>query len=179
MKVDAADQARTSIADFYQQYKNLIFKKANEMANDPDYVDDLVQDTLYQLLRREELFLSLSEVQQVDYCMKTIRNTAINHHKRNQKIRLLSEDTIGEQSDPSPTMEETILHRSDLDLFCKELNQLDEASRTLLTRKYIHEEPDDAIAKDLNVKPSSIRMMLTRAKRKLLQLLLNDGFDPE
>ena len=37
MKVDADDQVRTSIADFYQQYKNLIFKKANEMANDPDY----------------------------------------------------------------------------------------------------------------------------------------------
>ena len=61
MKVDAADQAQTSIADFYQQYKNLMFKKATEVANDPDYVDDLVQDTLYQLLRREELFLSLSE----------------------------------------------------------------------------------------------------------------------
>ena len=63
MKVDAADQAWTSSADFYQQYKNLIFKKANEMANDPDYVEDLVQDTLYKLLRREELFLSLSEAQ--------------------------------------------------------------------------------------------------------------------
>ena len=81
MKVDAAEQARTSIADFYQTYRNLIFKKANEMANDPDYVEDLVQDTLYQLLRRKELFLSLSEAQQVDYCVKTIRNTAINHHK--------------------------------------------------------------------------------------------------
>ena len=179
MKVDAADQARTSIADFYQKYRNLIFKKANEMANDPDYVEDLVQDTMYQLLRREELFLSLSEAQQVDYCIKTIRNTAFNHHKRNQKIRFLSENTIGEQIDPSPTMEETILHRSDLELFHKELDQLDDASRTLLTRKYIREEPNEAIAKDLNVKPSSIRMMLTRAKRKLPQLLLNDGFDPE
>ena len=28
MKVDAAEQARTSIADFYQTYRNLIFKKA-------------------------------------------------------------------------------------------------------------------------------------------------------
>ena len=179
MKVDAAEQARTSIADFYQTYRNLIFKKANEMANDPDYVEDLVQDTLYQLLRREELFLSLSEAQQVDYCIKTIRNTAINHHKRDQKIRFLSEDALGEQCDQSPTMEESILHRSDLDLFRKELDQLDEASRALLIRKYIQEEPDDSIAKDLDVKPSSIRMMLTRAKRKLLQLLLNDGFDPE
>ena len=72
-----------------------------------------------------------------------------------------------------------ILHQSDLELFRKELNQLDEATRTLLTRKYILEESDEAIAQDLNVKPGSIRMMLTRAKRKLLQLLFNDGFDPE
>ena len=50
MKVDAAEQARASIAGFYQTYRNLIFKKATEMANDPDYVEDLVQDTLYQLL---------------------------------------------------------------------------------------------------------------------------------
>ena len=179
MKVDAAEQARTSIADFYQKYKNLIFKKANEMANDPDYVDDLVQETMYQILRREELFLSLSEAQQVDYCMKTIRNTAINHHKRNQKIRFLPEDALDEPSSPTPSMEETILHQSDLELFRKELNQLDDANRTLLIRKYILSEPDNVIAKDLNVKPGSIRMMLTRAKRKLLQLLLNDGFDPE
>ena len=179
MKVDAADQARTSIADFYQKYRNLIFKKANEMANDPDYVEDLVQDTMYQILRREELFLSLSEAQQVDYCMKTIRNTAINHHKRNQKIRFLPEDVLDEPCDQTPTMEETILHRTDLELFRKELDQLDDAARTLLTRKYILEEPDEAIAQNLNVKPGSIRMMLTRAKRKLLQLLLNDGFDPE
>ena len=71
------------------------------MANDPDYVEDLVQDTLYKLLRREELFLSLSEAQQVDYCMKTVRNTAINHHKHNQIIRFLSKDTTGGQSNPS------------------------------------------------------------------------------
>ena len=108
MKVDAADQARTSFADFYQQYKNLIFKKAHEMANDPDYVEDLVQDTMYQILRREELFLSLSEAQQVDYCMKTIRNTTINHHKRNQKIRFLSENILDEQCPSSPTLEEGI-----------------------------------------------------------------------
>ena len=179
MKVDATNQARTSIADFYQKYRNLIFKKANEMANDPDYVDDLVQETMYQILRREELFLSLSEAQQVDYCMKTIRNTAINHHKRNQKIRFIPEDVLDEPSFPTPSMEETILHQSDLELFRKELNQLDEATKTLLTRKYILEESDEAIAQDLNVKPGSIRMMLTRAKRKLLQLLLNDGFDRE
>lgn len=101
MKVDAADRARTSIADFYQQYKNLIFKKADEMANDPDCVEDLVQDTLYKLLRREELFLSLSETQQVDYCIKTVRNTAIIHHKRNQKNRFLSKDAIDGRSNPS------------------------------------------------------------------------------
>ena len=92
MKVDAAELARTSIADFYQTYRNLIFKKANEMANDPDYVEDLVQDTLYQLLRRKELFLSLSEAQQVDYCVKTIRNTAINHHKLFRQKMLVIDD---------------------------------------------------------------------------------------
>ena len=33
MKVDAVDQAQTSIADYYQQHKNLIFNKANKMSN--------------------------------------------------------------------------------------------------------------------------------------------------
>lgn len=179
MKVDAADQARTSIADFYQKYKNLIYKKARMLANDRDYVEDLVQDTMYQILRREEVFLSLTEEQQIAYCMKAIRGTAFNHHKKKQKIQFVSEDLTDEVCDPSPSLEETILRKSDMEQFHKELNQLDEATRTLLIRKYFLSEPDSVIANDLNVKPNSVRTMLTRARRKLLQLLLNDGFDPE
>ena len=97
--------------------------------------------------------------------------------KKKQKIQFVSEDLTDEVCDPSPSLEETILRKSDMEQFHKELNQLDEATRTLLIRKYFLSEPDIVIANDLNVKPNSVRTMLTRARRKLLQLLLNDGFD--
>lgn len=172
-------QTPSPMTYFYEKYEKLIYKKAHEVANDPNYVDDLVQDALCQILRNQDKFSGLSEEQQVAYCMAVIRNTAINHHNRLKKIRFISEDSIAEQSDPTSSMEETVFHQMELEQFRQGMEQLDEVSRSILTRKYLLFEPDESIAADLNIKPASVRMMLTRAKRKLKKLLLDNGFDPE
>ena len=51
--------------------------------------------------------------------------------------------------------------------------------RLLLEKKYILLWPDSEIAEQLRIKPDSMRMRYTRAKRKVAKALLAKGFSPE
>ena len=49
--------------------------------------------------------------------------------------------------------------------------------RALLEGKYILGDSDEMLARTLHCKPSSIRMKLTRARRRALKLLEQEGAD--
>lgn len=59
------------------------------------------------------------------------------------------------------------------------LSELPPEDRLLLEEKYILLLPDTEIAQTLNIQPNSVRMRLTRAKRRVAKALTDHGFRPE
>lgn len=64
-----------------------------------------------------------------------------------------------------------------LTFFKQGLGQLSAEDRALLEGKYILGDSDEMLARTLHCKPSSIRMKLTRARRRALKLLEQEGAD--
>ena len=76
-------------------------------------------------------------------------------------------------------MEDYVILKSQLELLKEVWPQLDARSRYLLEAKYILEMGDAEIASSLDIKPSSVRMSLTRARKNALELLKNKKNEPQ
>lgn len=167
---DPSDQE--FILQIYQEYVRLMYSTAYKYISNKADCDDLVQESVLKMVEKVSYIRTLSCCTLPAYIVSIVRNTAINHLKRQavaQKhlIKLASQQPI---------------ECLDLDelthlLHCKELlaavlDLLPPDDRLLLEGKEILGFTDQELARQLRCKPSSIRMKLTRARRRALQLLI-------
>ena len=68
-------------------------------------------------------------------------------------------------------MESHLIHEEDLQRMANIWGKLDERSRFALEARYILEKTDEEIAESLDIASSSVRMVLTRARRKAFDLM--------
>jgi len=64
-----------------------------------------------------------------------------------------------------------VIKKEDLEALSRIWTQLDERTRYLLEGYYILNLPAAEMARELNIKPASLRMALTRARKTAYQLL--------
>ena len=160
----------------YETYKRLMFFTAKKFVSDPEICQDIVQDGLLKLIKKIPVIREKNRYILSDYIATTIRNTAINYLKRGavekkyvtRKVEEMDEleDTRSEQ----PSMEDLILAQEKSAYILDVLHLLSDNERILLEGKYILEYTDEELAEQLHCKPSSIRMKLTRARRKAVSL---------
>ena len=87
-----------------------------------------------------------------------------------------------EDVDTYLTMDENLLPESivsrgiQLDQLRKIWAQIPVGDRLLLEQKYILKWTDQELASILGIQPQSVRMRLTRAKRRVIELLKAQGF---
>ena len=157
----------------YEQYKYLLLRVAGGFVTDPQEAEDLVQTALTRLLPKVDTLRQLEEKALCTYLCYTVRNAALNQLRKDglrQKI-LVRQDSTELQADPAPGPEELLLQQERTDRFRSVLEALPHEERTLLLDKYLLGRSNEALAKELGCKPESIRMKLTRIRRKVLALM--------
>lgn len=169
------------IEKIYSQYKYIMLKTARQYESDPDIVDDLIQDSLVKLIKKTSLLMSLERCSLVSYIVYTVKNTAINHLRHRSVIRQhISEQESQEDAyrvdDKARSVEDLLISSIQAEELRSVLARLPERDQILLQGKYQLYLSDEELAKTLNCKPDSVRMMLTRARRHALDLLEKEGF---
>jgi RNA polymerase sigma-70 factor (ECF subfamily) len=165
---------RAFIGWLYDEFKLLMFATAGKYVSDPDAQEDIVQDGLVNLIRKADMLMQQERCILSSYIVSTIRNTAFNYLKRQNLIRSHTshvEDSFAETEDDAPSLDEMlILMEKKAQLWdIWELLQAEE--QFLLSGKYLLGYSDQELAEQLGCKASSVRMKLTRARRKALSLL--------
>ena len=165
---------REFMSSIYIQYERLMYSSIRTVTQDSWLVDDIFQTTFEKLIDKVHLLRTLNRDRLVNYLIVASRNTAYNlchyqdRYNRNSIFNLCDEPS----SDQSfPDIEEYIILQNQLESFCKVWPKLDENSKYILEAKYILEMTDGEIAADLNIKPSSVRMALSRARKNAMSLL--------
>lgn len=82
--------------------------------------------------------------------------------------RIFRKANVDDDHDSDP--EVILLKSEEINSFAKIWDELDDKTKFLLSSRYILEKSYAEIASDLNVKPESARMALTRARRAALTL---------
>ena len=126
--------------------------------------------TLLRLIDRIDVVRQLDESKLPGYIAAACRHTAYNvlcHNRRHPQVPL--EDAP--EASSAPDMDELLSRRVELNALARVWPRLDEDTRWLLEARYILDYSDSELAREMGVKPTSVRMALTRARKKARAML--------
>ena len=113
---------------------------------------------------RIDVVRQLDESKLPGYIAAACRHTAYNvlrHNRRHPQVPL----------EDAPDMDELLSRRVELNALARVWPRLDEDTRWLLEARYILDYSDSELAREMGVKPTSVRMALTRARKKARAML--------
>lgn len=161
------DQERFS--ELFDKHYALMLKEAGKYFQSPEDVEDIIQDAIVNLIEKKEKILSLEPQHQTAYIATTVRNLSISvlrHRKCIEFIPLSELDDYQLPNDSFLDPEVIFAQKAYAQQFRKIWHTLPLEDQVLLGQKYILDETDEEIARGLKIKPNSVRMVLTRARRR-------------
>lgn len=136
-----------------------------------DLAKDLLQETFIRVLRYAPS--GLGDRQMTAYLYKTAKSTLHDHwRKHRREVPAYGEHAANDTSTVAP----------DTDLphdMLRVLGRLGERARTLLWLAYVEGFDHREIAELLGVRETSVRVMLSRARKQLATQLADEGLTPE
>lgn len=159
----AAPTSQEFITQIYKKYDRLMLFTAKKYLMDIQECEDAVQESLLKLMSRIELLRTLEEPVLTSYVVTTVRNTAINILRRQESI--IEPDSIID----------IIMDREAKRSLREAIDELEPNERLLLEGKYFLGYDDRQLSELLSCAPGSIRMKLTRVRRKVLYSMQEKG----
>lgn len=171
------DDDREFMATLYTNYKQLMYSTIKQIIKTEQDTEDLMQDVLEKLIDKISLLRSRNRDQLVNYIISACKFAAFNHIRDSGSHSEISFDECIEFSDQENDGHEVELHMikgEELEALRRILPQMDSRLQRLLEGYYFLEKPVTELGAELGIKPSSVRMYLTRARKKAFELLQKD-----
>lgn len=175
---------RAFMQEVYQQNERLMYAIALKYASNTQDCEDIVHDTVERLCKNIIKIKGLPNSALREYVVYAVRNTAINFRKHqatiNRHIQQLSDDDLSNEYDQPESIIERIEDlKEKRTSLTKVWMQLTDAEQELLYRKYVLEQTTEELAGIFQCSRDSIRMRLSRVRRKSLRLMKGDGTNDE
>ena len=175
---------RAFMQEVYQQNERLMYAMALKYASNTQDCEDIVHDTVEKLCKNIAKIKELPNSALRAYVVYAVRNTAINFRKHQSTINRHIQQLSGDDSSSEYDQPESIIERIE-DLQEKRTSltkvwmQLTDAEQELLYRKYVLDQTTKELAGIFQCSRDSIRMRLSRARRKSLRLMKGEGTNDE
>ncbi len=160
--------------NLYQEYYPLMASAAGKYTDSIQDREDVLQNAVVRLTKKISTLRKLDRPALASYIYHTVMHAAVDLQREKEKAAQwespLEEPDWLSGGDLRPA-ENSILTQSQLHALHQALARLSPEERLLIEGKYFMGDDDKTLARRLGCKPGSIRMMLTRARRRLLELL--------
>lgn len=169
------DDDREFMTALYKTYYKLMYSQIYKITKDTWLADDILQTTLLRLIDKLEVIRHMERNNLVNYIIVATRNTAINAVTR-KPLDFSFDELIDtpQQDDPLSIDLEKLERQANLNLLHQVWPKLDDRHKFLLEGKYILQLSVEEMAEELDIKPASVRMALTRAKRAAKEWMLQE-----
>lgn len=171
---------RDLMTAFYLNYKGRLYAEAWKFMDNEDDASDMVYSALVRIIDRMDVFKSLSPYQRGAYAITAVRHECMRQMQKHKvrKHLTISEETNENKNLQTEPMEELVARRIMSEKFQPVWDALSQRDQLILEQKYLLHYTDEEMASELGVAQSSVRMLLTRARRRLLQRLQAHHLDP-
>ena len=164
-------QDRAFMEQFYVQYHKLMYSQINKLAQNNDDVEEIMQEIWIHLIEKISLLQTMSRDRRVNYSISVGRYTAYAFFRKKKRLELISFEDCElawySQQASDGRLDDLIIQKIEGEKLYYAWTHLKARDQALLNMKYILEYKNDEIAEVLDVKPESIRMLLSRAKHNL------------
>lgn len=165
------EQDRTFMERFYEQYHKLMYSQVNKFTNNSDEAEEIMQEVWVGLIEKVSLLQTMPRDRLINYSISVARYTAYSLIRKKKRLELVPfedcEQAWYSQQASTGRLDEVLLQKIEGEKLYYAWAHMSERDQALLDMKYILDYTNEEIAEVLDVKPGSIRMMLTRAKRNL------------
>lgn len=172
---------RTFMKSLYKRYSRLMYATVQRSISNSQDCEDIVQDAVESLCRKVHTLMGLPGPALPVYIVYTVKNRTTNFKRHqgvvNKHVMPMAGAKLEELKSPDPTPETLLELKEQVEALYKVWPRLPEQDRELLYRKYVLRQDNEELAEFLHCKPDSVRMGLTRAKRKAAALMKGDGND--
>lgn len=166
---------RVFLEELFQNYQRLMFRTVQKYISSPADQKDIMQDSMEKLIKKVSTLRAMARCSLPSYIVYTIRSTSIDFLRRQKRNveRTVSLDTpeFSEMEAVDSPLDDLMVSREQFAHLQKVWPDLSEEERTLLKGRYILGYTDNDLASRLGCQPSSIRMKLTRARRRAFERL--------
>lgn len=164
---------------FYEEHQSRMYNEARKYLDTEEDVEDIVYEAITRIIEKMDTFRSIEPWQRVRYARTAVRNLAYIHLKRSRLITMVSFDDIEfEAASDYGVSAENVVEKQQFERYIRMVwKDLKQDERMLLEQKYILHWKDSELAEGMGIKPQSVRMKLTRAKRNLFVELQKKGFN--
>ena len=168
------DDDRKYMQWLYEEHHRLMLSTAWKYSSEQVDVEDIVSDSIIALIKRIDQLRNMERNALHLYIVSTVRNTAINHFRKERVISahvFQVEDEIVNQIAAQEGIERKIVLRDELLTTIKIIHALPYNERTVLRMKCLEGLSNSDIAEATGLAQESIRKYLSRAREKIRNAL--------
>lgn len=168
---------RDFMARIYEEYSRLMYHEIFQILKNSWQTEDVVHSSVVRLIEKVDELRAKDRDHLVNYIISTCKNQAKNFIRDNARHNGYSFDDCFDVPDlerSRESMEDRLIHVEDLRRLPVAWGELDDRSRHVLEGYYILNKPMAELAEELNIKPGSVRMALTRARNNAFMLMQDD-----
>ena len=165
---------REFMDQMYMEFERLMFFTARQYTSKAEIAEDIVQESLVRLYEKVRTMKPMKHVVLAAYIRATVRNTAINVLRKMNRERDYAADA---ETDAFAQADQEWVLNTMMDLsgyrvlLSKIWPRLPEDDRVLLEGKYILGYSDQELGEEIGCQANSIRVKLTRARRRALAII--------
>ena len=161
---------RLFLEGIYLEYHRLMYAQAYRITHSEDAAQDAVSDSFLALMKKIPLLRSLECNKLRSYIVITVRHTAISMLKRGKREQLADDVTFRDLTD-GYRVDDRLLERAGVEGVKDAIRMLSPQQRDIMLMRYFREMDDEEIAQELGLKPVSVRVQLSRARKQLAEIL--------
>ena len=165
------------ILAFYSKYKMLLYREAWRYLSQKEDVEDVVYESLTRIIEHIGKFRTMGEQQRIQYAKVVVRNISYVLTRRASYFSMIPYENVDVNAlvDEENMPDLVVLRKMQRSQMRTVWAALPVEDRLLLEQKYILGWSDKELASALNVQTQSVRMLLTRAKRRVMKQLEMNG----
>ena len=172
------DTDRQFVAGLYQRHRDFLLRCAQKILNDPDRAEEALHEAMLRVIRSLERVRQIPAEELLPYLVTIVQTASIDlYHKTNRERQAARgrERDWAESLSGTEDTELLLIRREQAELLRECLKTLPQREIDLLNYYYILELPYKEIARLTGLTAENARMIVCRAKKKVLAAYREKG----
>ncbi len=169
----ASEEERDKFEYLYTKYKNLLIHQAYAILKDVMQAEDAVSEAFLRVYKNLDKIEDPDSNRSISFLVTIVKNVAFTMYQKKKRETVDSFDL--DLPDKSEMELDIIGELNSKEIFAV-VGRLDEVSKNIFVLKFAYDLSHKEIAESLGITENNVTVKLHRAKKKLAEILVKEGY---